>query len=104
MAVESIVEPNLRNLQKTVTDFNPNTAGTTGTATVTLAFSNSGDGIAYDAHLTDSLTGGTNYALSAVVIDGTSYAPAACRPVSRYRQRGASQPTFPQWRSVAASS
>ena len=77
LAVESIVEPNLRNLQKTVTDFNPNTAGTTGTATVTLAFSNSGDGIAYDAHLTDSLTGGTNYALSAVVIDGTSYAPGS---------------------------
>ena len=76
-AVEQIVEPNLRNLEKTVTDFNPNTAGTTGTATVTLAFSNSGDGIAFDTHLTDSVTGGTNYALGAVVINGTSFAPGS---------------------------
>ena len=49
-AVEKIVEPNLRNLQKMVTDFDPNTAGTTGIATVTLDFSNTGDGIAYDTH------------------------------------------------------
>ena len=77
LAVENIVEPNLRDLQKTVTDFNPNTAGSTGTATVTLAFSNNGDGIAYDTHLTDSVTGGSSYALSAVVINGTSYAPGS---------------------------
>ena len=77
VAVEQIVEPNLRDLHKTITDFNPNTAGSTGTATVTLAFSNSGDGIAYDAHLTDSVTGGANYALSAVIINGTSYAPGS---------------------------
>lgn len=77
VAIEQIVEPNLRDLQKTVTDFNPNPAGSTGTATVTLAFNNSGDGIAYDAHLTDSVTGGANYALSALVINGTSYAPGS---------------------------
>ncbi|WP_287655336.1 VCBS domain-containing protein [Accumulibacter sp.] len=77
LAVENIVEPSLRNLQKTVTDFNPNTAGATGTATVTLAFSNGGDGIAHDARLTDSVTGGSNYALSTVVINGTSYAPGS---------------------------
>ena len=76
-AVENIVEPNLRNLQKTVTDFDPRTSQATGIATVSLNFSNSGDGIAYDAHLSDAVTGGSNYALSAVVINGTSYAPGS---------------------------
>ena len=64
LAVENIVEPNLRDLQKTVTDFDPRASQATGIATVSLNFTNSGDGIAYDAHLTDSVTGGANYALS----------------------------------------
>ena len=74
---ENIVEPNLRDLRKTVTDFDPNPAGTTGAATVTLSFSNSGDGIAYDSHLTDTMDGGSNYVLQSVVIDGTSHAPGS---------------------------
>ena len=77
LALESIVEPNLRDLQKTITDFNPRPSQASGIATVSLNFTNSGDGIAYDAQLTDSVTGGTNYNLSAVIIDGTSYAPGS---------------------------
>ena len=73
--VENIVEPNLRDLDKKVTDFDPNPAGTTGTATVTLSFSNTGDAKAYDARLIDGMTGGSNYALQKVVIDGTEYLP-----------------------------
>jgi len=72
---ESVVEPSLRNLQKTVTDFDPSTSGSTGTATITLAFSNEGDGIAYDGRLTDTMSGGSNYQLQSVIINGTSYAP-----------------------------
>ena len=87
-AVEQIVEPNLRNLEKTVTDFDPNPAGTTGTATVTLAFTNSGDGIAYDAHLTDSVTGGSNYALRPWSSTAPPMRRAACQRASRYRHRG----------------
>ncbi len=67
---ENVVEPNLRNLQKTVTDFDPNTSGSTGTATITLAFSNEGDGAAYDSRLTDAMSGGSNYQLQSLKING----------------------------------
>ena len=73
--IENIVEPNLRNLDKTVTDFDPNPAGTSGTATVTLSFSNTGDAKAYDVRLVDGMSGGSNYVLQKVVIDGTEYLP-----------------------------
>ena len=72
---ENVVEPNLRNLDKTVTDFDPNPSGTTGTATVTLSFSNTGDAKAYDARLVNGMSGGSNYVLQKVVIDGTEYLP-----------------------------
>ena len=75
--VENVVEPNLSNVQKTVTDFDPRTSQATGIATVTVAFTNAGDGIAYDTHLVDSMVGGTNYALNAVIIDGRSYLPGS---------------------------
>ena len=75
--VENIVEPELRDLDKTVTDFDPNTAGTSGTATVTLSFSNTGDAKAYDVRLADGMSGGSNYVLQKVVIDGTDYLPGS---------------------------
>ena len=74
---EAIVEPNLSNLQKTVTDFNPNMAGATGTATVTVSFSNTGDGVAYDSHLSDTMDAGSNYVLQSVSINGATYLPGA---------------------------
>ncbi len=71
--VENVVEPTITNLTKTVTTFDPAINSTTGRATMTLNFTNSGDGAANDVNLADSVTGGTNYSISSVTIGGISY-------------------------------
>jgi VCBS repeat-containing protein len=77
--IENIVEPTVVNLTKTVTSFDPNPGSPTdtGSATISIDFKNSGDGVGYDFHLIDSVNGGSNYVVTAVIIDGTSYAPGS---------------------------
>lgn len=67
--VENVVEPKITDFSKTITAFNP----ATGHETVTLSFSNSGDGAADNVHVTDAMTGGSNYTLSSVTIGGASF-------------------------------
>lgn len=73
---ENVVEPTVTNLTKTVTAFDPRPGQATGIATVSVNFTNSGDGVGYDFQLTDGgFVTGTNYTVTAVIIDGISYAP-----------------------------
>jgi large repetitive protein len=73
--VENVVEPTITNLTKTVTAFDPALISdpNNGRATMTLNFTNSGDGAANNVNLTDSVTGGSNYSITSVIIGGTSY-------------------------------
>ncbi len=77
LIAENVVEPTVSNLAKTITAFDPRPGQATGIATVSLNFTNSGDGIGYGFQLTDGFPGGTNHAVSAVIINGTSYAPGS---------------------------
>ncbi|MFI8481095.1 VCBS domain-containing protein [Pseudomonas sp. NPDC078700] len=74
---ERVVEGGFTDLDKSVTDFNPNVGGTTGTATVTVGFNQSGELPAYDVNLSDSFPTGTNYQLVSVTVDGTTYTTPA---------------------------
>ncbi|MEC5384084.1 VCBS domain-containing protein [Uliginosibacterium sp. H3] len=72
---EDIVEPAFTGLDKRVTSFNPNPAGSTGTAEITISFTQNGTSSAYDTHLTDSITGGSGYTLLSLKIGSTTYGP-----------------------------
>lgn len=74
--VENIVEPQITDLTKTVTGFDPDIDPGMGRATVTLSFTNSGDGAANDVHLTDSVTHGDRYTITGITIGGTAYTVA----------------------------
>jgi large repetitive protein len=75
---ENVVEPMVTNLTKTVTTFDPRPSQATGIATVSVDFTNSGDGVGYDFQLTDGgFVSGANYTVTAVIIGGTSYAPGS---------------------------
>jgi VCBS repeat-containing protein len=72
---EQIVEPSFNGLDKQVVGFDPNPAGTTGTATVQLSFTQNGGLPAFDAQVSDSFAGGSNYTLVSVTINGTTFGP-----------------------------
>ncbi|MCY1484116.1 VCBS repeat protein [compost metagenome] len=72
---EHIVEPGFSGLNKQVTDFVPNPGGTTGTATVTVGFTQNGGLPAYDVRLADNFPTGSNYTLVSVTIGATTYGP-----------------------------
>ncbi|NUT76972.1 DUF4347 domain-containing protein [Pseudomonas sp. C1C7] len=72
---ERIVEPSFSGLDKTIVAFDPNPGGTTGNATVQLSFTQNGGLPAFDAQITDSFTGGTNYTLVSVSINGVTFGP-----------------------------
>jgi fimbrial isopeptide formation D2 family protein len=74
--VEHVVEPQITDLTKTVTSFDPDIGGGQGRATVTLGFTNSGDGAANDVRLADSVTGGSNYTITGVTIGSTTHTVA----------------------------
>ncbi|WP_339488147.1 VCBS domain-containing protein [Pseudomonas sp. EL_65y_Pfl2_R95] len=71
---ERIVEGGFSGLDKTVTNFDPNVGGSTGTATVTIGFNHSGELPAYDVNLSDSFPTGSNYQLVSITVGGTTYA------------------------------
>lgn len=70
---EDIVEPNFGSLNKQIVDFVPNTTATTGTASVSVSFVQTGSNPAYDVLLTDSFTGASGYTFSSLIINGTAY-------------------------------
>ncbi|MBS8268223.1 DUF4347 domain-containing protein [Halomonas litopenaei] len=70
---ERIVEPSFTEMTKTVVDFDPAPDDTTGTASVTVAFTQNGGMPAYDVVLTDAFPSGSDYVIDSVVIDGQSY-------------------------------
>lgn len=72
---ETVVEPRFSNLDKHITSFNPNPAGSSGTATVQISFNQDGGMPAYDTHLADGFSGGSNYTLLSVQINGSVYGP-----------------------------
>ncbi|MGJ7517370.1 VCBS domain-containing protein [Pseudomonas baetica] len=73
--LERIVEPSFSGLDKQVVAFDPNPAGTTGTATVQLSFTQNGGLPAFDAQVVDNFAGGSNYTLVSVTINGTTFGP-----------------------------
>jgi VCBS repeat-containing protein len=72
---EQVVEPNFSGLDKHVISFNPNPTGSTGTATVQISMTQDGNLAAYDTHLADGFTGGSNYSLLSLTINGSTYGP-----------------------------
>lgn len=70
---ENVVEPRFSGLDKRVIDFVPNVTSSTGTASVAIAFSQTGTQPAYDIVLTDAFPGGTAYTFTGLVIDGIAY-------------------------------
>ena len=70
---ERIVEPGFTGMDKTVTSFNPNPAGTTGEATVQIDFTQSGTLPAYDVVLSDAFPSGTAYSLVSITVGATTY-------------------------------
>ena len=72
---ERIVEPSFSGLDKQIVAFNPNPAGTAGQATVQLSFTQNGGLPAFDAQVSDSFAGGSNYTLVSVTLNGTTYGP-----------------------------
>ncbi|WP_110640815.1 VCBS domain-containing protein [Salinicola sp. CPA57] len=78
---ERIVEPGFSGLDKRVIAFDPNAesmaADATGSATVSLNFTQNGSAPAYDVVLSDSFPDGSNYSIDSVIIDGQSYTPDA---------------------------
>ncbi|WP_341674743.1 VCBS domain-containing protein [Niveibacterium sp. SC-1] len=77
---ERVVEPGFSGVNKQVTDFDPNPSGTTGSATVSLSFTQNGGTPAYDVSLTDSFAGGSQYTFVAIEINGVRYTSAAAVP------------------------
>lgn len=73
--LERIVEPSFNGLDKQVVAFDPNPAGTTGTATVQLSFTQNGGLPAFDAQVSDNFAGGSNYSLISVTLNGTTFGP-----------------------------
>ncbi|MGJ7509249.1 VCBS domain-containing protein [Variovorax sp. GT1P44] len=73
---ERIVEPAFASVDKRVIDFNPNPAGTTGTATVALTFVESGTLSAFNTHLVDSFPVGSGYNFVSISLNGTVYTAA----------------------------
>ncbi len=74
---ERIVEPSFEEMTKTVVDFDPAPDDNTGTASVTVAFTQNGGMPAYEVVLTDAFPpSGSGYVIDSVVIDGQSYTPA----------------------------
>ncbi|MDG9925675.1 MULTISPECIES: VCBS domain-containing protein [unclassified Pseudomonas] len=74
---EDIVEPGFTGMDKTVTAFNPNPSGATGTATVAVVFTQNGGVPAYNAVLTDAFPGGSGYSLTSITVGSTTYLPGA---------------------------
>ncbi|MEJ5061413.1 MULTISPECIES: VCBS domain-containing protein [unclassified Pseudomonas] len=72
---ENIVEPSFNGLIKQVVGFDPNPAGTTGTATVQLSFTQNGGLPAFDTQVTDGFASGSNYSLVSVTINGATFGP-----------------------------
>jgi VCBS repeat-containing protein len=72
---ESVVEPSFSELDKTIVAFDPNPSGTNGSATVQLSFTQNGGLPAFDAQVSDSFAGGSNYTLVSVTINGTTFGP-----------------------------
>ncbi|MFC4236918.1 VCBS domain-containing protein [Thalassospira xianhensis] len=70
---ETVVEPSFSSVDKTVTDFDPNPTGSTGTATVELSFTQDGGAPAFNTNVSDDITGGTNYELISIKINDTTY-------------------------------
>lgn len=70
---QDLVEPGFTGMDKTVTAFDPNPGGSTGTATVAVVFTQNGGLPAYDAVLTDGFTGGSAYSLTSITIGSTTY-------------------------------
>ncbi|MEK1906893.1 MAG: adhesin, partial [Pseudomonas sp.] len=70
---QDIVEPGFTGMDKTVTAFDPNPGGSTGTATVAVVFTQNGGLPAYDAVLTDGFTGGSAYSLTSITVGSTTY-------------------------------
>lgn len=74
---ERIVEPSFTDMTKTVVDFDPAPDDNTGTASVTVAFTQNGGMPAYEVVLTDAFPpSGSGYVIDSVTIDGQSYTPA----------------------------
>ncbi len=72
---EEVVEATFSDFDKQVISFDPNPTGTTGTATVQVAMTQSGTLAAYDTHLTDGFAGGTDYTLVSLTIGDITYGP-----------------------------
>ncbi|MFJ2426612.1 VCBS domain-containing protein [Pseudomonas sp. NPDC087804] len=73
--LERIVEPSFSGLDKQIVAFDPNPTGTTGNATVQLSFTQNGGLPAFDAQVSDSFAGGSNYTLVSISINGVTYGP-----------------------------
>lgn len=71
--IERIVEPSFTDMTKTVVAFDPAPDDTTGTASVTVAFTQNGGMPAYEVVLTDAFPSDSGYVIDSVVIDGQSY-------------------------------
>ncbi|WP_425055138.1 VCBS domain-containing protein [Pseudomonas abyssi] len=70
---ETIVEPSFNGLNKQIIDFDANPAGSSGSATVSVSFTQNGGSPAFDVNLSDSLPTASNYQLLSIKIDGVSY-------------------------------
>ncbi|SDS85165.1 VCBS repeat-containing protein [Halopseudomonas sabulinigri] len=70
---ETIVEPSFNGLNKQIIDFDANPAGNSGSATVSVSFTQNGGSPAFDVNLSDSLPTASNYQLLSIEIDGISY-------------------------------
>ncbi|MEG0007306.1 MAG: VCBS domain-containing protein [Aeromonas sp.] len=73
---QSVIEPGLGGLNKTVIAFDPRAIdNNTGRAQVQISFEQTGSIIAFEHHLTDGFPGGSNYALTSLTITlgGTTY-------------------------------
>ncbi|MBO3273853.1 VCBS domain-containing protein [Pseudomonas schmalbachii] len=85
---ETIVEPGFNGLNKQVTSFDPNPSGTTGTATVSVSFTQNGGLPAFDTRLTDSFPGGSNYTLISLQIGGNTFGPGNLPPGVTFSNAG----------------
>ncbi|MGY3855943.1 VCBS domain-containing protein [Aeromonas intestinalis] len=73
--IQSVIEPGMGGLDKTITGFTPSINGTAGSANVQIDFQQTGGIIAFEPRLTDGFPGGSNYALTSLTItlNGTTY-------------------------------
>lgn len=70
---ERVVEPAFSNLDKRVYAFDPALTGTTGRASVVVAFQQSGTEPAFDVVLSDAFPGGSAYGLTSLTINDVVY-------------------------------